>query len=122
MSYIIIQQIKMGGCASSIEANDNCNAAQKSNPGSISLTKADSGSQANINDADLTLGAKINEEELEKAVERIFERFDLDKDSILSIDEIATLLKSSYKHNREVTAKDAEEFVSVLTCHSGTKV
>jgi hypothetical protein len=35
---------------------------------------------ANITDTDLTLGAKIREDELEQAVDKIFDKYDLDKD------------------------------------------
>lgn len=68
------------------------------------------------------LGPKIKEDELEQAVDRIFEKFDFDKDSVLNTDEIAALLKNSFKSNRDVTLKEAEDFIIVLTGQSNVKV
>lgn len=68
------------------------------------------------------MGPKIKEDELEQAVDRIFEKFDLDKDSLLNTDEITALLKSSFKSNRDVTSKEAEDFIIVLTGQCNVKV
>jgi hypothetical protein len=66
----------MGGCASSIEPVSCENPMEKNMFGPGSLYKMEPATLASITDTDLTLGSKISDEELEKAVDKIFERFD----------------------------------------------
>lgn len=68
----------MGGCTTTMEQpiHDSSSEGHKLR----TLGQIETASLPPLSDTELMLGPKIKEDELEQAVDRIFEKFDLDKD------------------------------------------
>lgn len=58
-----------------------------------------------------------NQEQLEKAIDAIFNNYDKNKNGLLEVEEVTLLINDAMKHmskNRTVTAQEVEQFITAI--------